>query len=51
MSLVETFQDEHQLYLVFGFVQGGELSRLLSKEKIFPNDVALFYMAEMILAL
>lgn len=39
------------MYLVFDFVQGGEIFRLLRKENVFPNDVALFYIAEITLAL
>ena len=51
VNLVEAFQDKLNLYLVFDFVQGGEIFRLLRKENIFPNDVALFYIAEITLAL
>ena len=51
VNLVEAFQDKLNLYLVFDFVQGGEIFRLLRKENIFPNDVALFYIAEFTLAL
>jgi protein kinase A len=51
VNLVEAFQDKINLYLVFDFVQGGEIFRLLRKENIFPNDVALFYIAEITLAL
>lgn len=32
-------------------MQGGEIFRLLRKESFFPNDVALFYMTEIVLAL
>ena len=39
------------IYLVFDFIQGGEIFRLLRKETLFPNDVALFYVAEITLAL
>ena len=35
---------------MFDFVQGGEIFRLLRKENLFPNDVALFYIAEITLA-
>lgn len=51
VNLVESFQDKLNLYLVFEFVQGGEIFRLLRKENLFPNDVALFYVAEITLAL
>jgi serine/threonine protein kinase len=37
--------------LVFEYVQGGEIFRLLRKEQYFPNDVALFYTTEIVLAL
>ena len=50
VNLLEAFQDEQNLYLVFDFVQGGEIFRLLRKENMFPNDVALFYIAEITLA-
>ena len=39
------------MYLVFEFVQGGELLRILRQESYFPNDVALFYVSEITLAL
>jgi len=51
VNLIESFQDKLNLYLVFDFVQGGEIFRLLRKENLFPNDVALFYIAEITLAL
>lgn len=51
VKMVESFQDKNNLYLVFEFVQGGEIFRLLRKENLFPNDVALFYIAEITLAL
>ena len=51
VNLVESFQDILNIYLVFDFVQGGEIFRLLRKENSFPNDVALFYIAEITLSL
>jgi len=51
VNLVEAFQDDINIYLVFDFVQGGEIFRLLRKENNFPNDVALFYIAEITLSL
>lgn len=51
VNLIESFQDKINLYLAFEFVQGGEIFRLLRKENLFPNDVSLFYIAEIILAL
>lgn len=50
VNLFESFQDTLNFYLVFDFVQGGEIFRLLRKENMFPNDVALFYVAEIIMA-
>ena len=52
VNLVESFQDNQNLYLVFDLVQGGEIFRLLRKENnTFPNDVVLFYASELTLAL
>ena len=51
VNLIESFQDKFNLYLVFDFIQGGEIFRLLRKENLFPNDVALFYIAEITLAI
>jgi serine/threonine protein kinase len=48
---IEAFQDKTHLYLSFEYVQGGEIFRLLRKERYFPNDVALFYTTEIILSL
>ena len=45
------FRSFTNLYFVFDFVQGGEIFRLLRKENLFPNDVALFYIAEITLVL
>jgi len=39
------------VYLTFEYVQGGEIFRLLRRENLFPNDVALFYITEIVLAL
>ena len=47
----ESFKDETHVYLAFEYVQGGEIFRLLRKENLFPNDVALFYITEIVLAL
>ena len=32
-------------------MQGGEIFRLLRRESLFPNDVALFYITEIVTAL
>lgn len=51
VNLHETFQDSTHLYFAFEYVQGGEIFRLLRQETLFPNDVALFYITEIILTL
>ena len=47
----ESFKDSTHVYLTFEYVQGGEIFRLLRRENLFPNDVALFYITEIVLAL
>ena len=47
----ESFKDNTHVYLTFEYVQGGEIFRLLRRENLFPNDVALFYITEIVLAL
>ena len=47
----ESFKDNTHVYLTFEYVQGGEIFRLLRRENLFPNDVALFYVTEIVLAL
>ncbi|CAG9986795.1 unnamed protein product [Clonostachys byssicola] len=46
-----TWQDWRNIYFVMDFVEGGELFSLLRKSGRFPNPVAKFYAAEVILAL
>ncbi|XP_055920365.1 serine/threonine-protein kinase Genghis Khan isoform X2 [Eupeodes corollae] len=47
-----SFQDEKNLYLVMDYYSGGDLLTLLSKfEDRLPEDMAKFYIAEMILAI
>ncbi|CAH1967830.1 unnamed protein product [Acanthoscelides obtectus] len=46
------FQDEHNLYLVMDYYCGGDLLTLLSKfEDRLPEEMARFYIAEMVLAI
>jgi serine/threonine protein kinase len=45
------FQDHEKLYLILEYAQGGELFHHLAAERMFSEDVAAFYMAEMVLAL
>ncbi|ODV60668.1 cAMP-dependent protein kinase [Ascoidea rubescens DSM 1968] len=46
-----TFQDSKNLFMVMDFIEGGELFSLLRRSQRFPNPVAKFYAAEVILAL
>lgn len=45
------FQTEEKLYFVLDYAAGGELFFHLSRMKKFPEPVARFYCAEIILAL
>ncbi|KAI1776554.1 kinase-like protein [Hypoxylon cercidicola] len=51
VKLFYAFQDLEKLYLILEYGQGGELFTHLNTEKMFPESVAAFYMAEMVLAL
>uniref|UniRef100_A0A8C5WER1 non-specific serine/threonine protein kinase n=1 Tax=Leptobrachium leishanense TaxID=445787 RepID=A0A8C5WER1_9ANUR len=51
-SLYYAFHDENYLYLVMDYYVGGDLLTLLSKfEDRLPEDMARFYLAEMVLAI
>lgn len=51
-NLHYAFQDDNNLYLVMDYYCGGDLLTLLSKfEDRLPEDMARFYIAEMILAI
>lgn len=51
VKLFYAFQDQAKLYLILEFAQGGELFTHLAQERMFSEEVAAFYMAEMVLAL
>ncbi|KAG9229399.1 serine/threonine protein kinase-like protein [Amylocarpus encephaloides] len=51
VKLFYAFQDHEKLYLILEYAQGGELFTHLAQERMFTEEVASFYMAEMILAL
>ncbi|KAI9737114.1 MAG: serine/threonine protein kinase psk1 [Cirrosporium novae-zelandiae] len=51
VKLYYAFQDCEKLYLILEYAQGGELFTHLALEKMFLEDDAAFYMAEMVLAL
>ncbi|KAJ6115747.1 Serine/threonine-protein kinase psk1 [Penicillium sp. IBT 18751x] len=51
VKLFYAFQDHEKLYLILEYAQGGELFTHLAMERMFEEDTAAFYMAEMVLAL
>ncbi|KAK4217654.1 kinase-like protein [Rhypophila decipiens] len=51
VKLFYAFQDHEKLYLILEYGQGGELFTHLKQERMFSEDTAAFYMAEMVLAL
>ena len=51
VNMVSHFQDENRLYVLLEFISGGELFRLLRKNEKFTNPQAMFYAAEITLAL
>ncbi|VDK67278.1 unnamed protein product [Onchocerca ochengi] len=51
-NLHYAFQDERNLYLIMDYYVGGDLLTLLSKFEVrIPEDMARFYVAEMVLAI
>ncbi|KAK1755063.1 kinase-like protein [Echria macrotheca] len=51
VKLFYAFQDQEKLYLILEYGQGGELFTHLNTERMFGEETAAFYMAEMVLAL
>ncbi|KAI8062382.1 kinase-like domain-containing protein [Gongronella butleri] len=51
VNLWDAFQDPNHLYMVMDYVPGGELFRILRKNKHFTEANTRFYAAEVILAL
>lgn len=51
VKLFYAFQDHEKLYLILEYAQGGELFTRMLTERMFPQETAAFYMAEMVLAL
>ncbi len=51
VKLYYAFQDQEKLYLILEYGQGGELFTHLSTERMFSEETAAFYMAELVLAL
>ncbi|CBH16470.1 protein kinase A catalytic subunit [Trypanosoma equiperdum] len=50
VTMYKGFMDDDRLYLLLEYVVGGELFSHLRKAGKFPNDVAKFYSAEVVLA-
>ncbi|PYH43530.1 AGC family serine/threonine-protein kinase [Aspergillus saccharolyticus JOP 1030-1] len=51
VKLFYAFQDHEKLYLILEYAEGGELFHHLALERMFDEDAAAFYMAQMVLAL
>lgn len=51
VTLHYAFQSPEKLFLVLQYAQGGELFSWMEKERIFSEQYAVFYSAELILAL
>lgn len=51
VKLYYAFQDHEKLYLILEYAQGGELFTRMLTERMFSEETASFYMAEMVLAL
>ncbi|KAJ3020572.1 Ribosomal protein S6 kinase beta-1 [Thoreauomyces humboldtii] len=51
VTLHYAFQTDAKLYLLLSYASGGELFSYLAREKMFSEDVAGFYVAELLLAL
>lgn len=51
VKLYFSFQDNEHLYLVMEYIPGGDLMSLLIKLKIFPENLANFFLAEIVLAI
>ena len=51
VKLYYAFQDHEMLYLILEYAQGGELFTRMLTERMFSEETASFYMAEMVLAL
>lgn len=51
VKLYFSFQDEKFLYFVMDYIPGGDLMSLLIKRGIFPENLAKFYIAELVLAI
>ena len=51
MGLKYAFQTPEKLFLLLDYAPGGNMSRTLQKVRRFEEEVARFYLAEILLAL
>ncbi|XP_041462448.1 serine/threonine-protein kinase LATS2-like isoform X2 [Lytechinus variegatus] len=51
VKLYYSFQDKENLYFVMDYIPGGDLMSLLIRLEIFEEDLARFYIAELVLAI
>ena len=51
VKLYYSFQDDENLYFVMDYIPGGDLMSLLCKFGIFPEELARFYIAELVVAI
>jgi len=51
VKLHYTFQDDHKLYMVMEFVQGGDLMNILIKKDVLSEAATRFYIAETAMAI
>ncbi|XP_070568259.1 serine/threonine-protein kinase LATS1-like [Ptychodera flava] len=51
VKLYYSFQDRDNLYFIMDYIPGGDLMSLLIKFGVFQEDLAMFYIAELVLAI
>ena len=51
VKLFYSFQDAEHLYFVMDYIPGGDMLSLLVKLQVFSEDLARFYIAELVLAI
>jgi p70 ribosomal S6 kinase len=51
VKLYYAFQTSSRLYLILTYAQGGELFSFLAESRLFTDDIASFYIAELLLAI
>ena len=51
VKLYYSFQDQQNLYFVMDYIPGGDMMSLLIKLGTFPEHLALFYTAELVMAI